>query len=82
MVIPSNLLLSPSKRNNMKVCTKILAPFVISMIPLASYGQVSTQHVGSFNWRGGITNIGQGEFLYGTLTIGSNGKIASSYFVP
>lgn len=55
---------------------------ILSMVDSSSYGQIATNHVGSFNWRGGITNYGGGEFLYGTVTILSNGKISSSYFVP
>lgn len=31
---------------------------------------------------GGGTNRGGGEFLYGTVTVGSDGRIFSTYFVP
>lgn len=56
--------------------------FIILFFLKPSFAQISPSHVGSFNWRGGGTNYGGGEFLYGTLTIASNGRISSTYAVP
>ena len=44
--------------------------------------QIDPDHVGSFTWRGGNTQRNRGEFLYGTMTITSDGKISSTYLVP
>ena len=64
---------------------KIILGFVLFVVCIGMSGgvaQINPTHVGSFNWRGGLTGLGSGEFLYGTLTLASNGKIAASYYVP
>ena len=63
----------------------ILGHFVLFVVCIGMsrvVAQINPTHVGSFNWRGGITNLGSGEFLYGTVTLASDGKIAASYYVP
>jgi len=69
----------------LKTRKQIIIGFVLFVVCIGMsrvVAQINPTHVGSFNWRGGLTSLGAGEFLYGTLTLASNGKIVSSYYVP
>jgi len=64
---------------------QIILSFVLFVVCISMsrvVAQINSTHVGSFNWRGGLTSLGAGEFLYGTVTLASNGKIVASYYVP
>jgi len=64
---------------------QIILSFVLFVVCISMsrvVAQINSTHVGSFNWRGGLTSLGEGEFLYGTVTLASNGKIVASYYVP